>query len=31
MQLIVTDGKYFNGDYSIPQDLKSTLTYEKAT
>lgn len=31
MQLINTDKKYFNGDFTIPQDIKNPLTYEKAT
>lgn len=31
MQLIVTDKKYFRGNFSIPQDIKSTLTYQQAT
>jgi thiol-disulfide isomerase/thioredoxin len=31
MQLMVTDGKYFDGDFSIPQDLKNSLTYEQVT
>lgn len=31
MQLIVIDWKNFEWDYKIPEDIKSELTYEKAT
>ncbi len=31
MQLIVSDKKYFNGNFSIPQDTKNTLTYQQMT
>lgn len=31
MQIIVTDGKEFPGNYSIPQDISNPITYEQAT
>jgi len=31
MQIIVTDGKTFPGNYAIPQDLSNPITYEQAT
>ncbi len=31
MQIIVTDGKEFPGNYSIPQDITKPITYEEAT
>lgn len=31
MQLIVTDGKKFPGNYIIPQDTSNPITYEQAT